>query len=230
MELDAFTAEVRAAFEAIPPEFRERVNGPVVVPDVKRHKEIRGMVTLGECVHAPDPAGHGELWSTVYVYYGSFLDLARRDPSFDVEEEIVETVRHEVQHHVEDAVGHRGLRDLDWAEEQNARWKDGEDFQDLFWRAGERVPGEEDLRAVGGDLFLEVELPRSEWERARREGLEFTVRGERFDVEPGEIEEDEETFEFEGAGLAHHGAAAGDLVVVLRRRRGFFETSRRSAP
>ena len=224
MEFDAFAAKVLAAFEEIPPEFRERVNGPVVVPSAKRHKEIRGMVTLGECAHAPDLAGHGELWSTVYVYYGSFMDLARRDPSFDVEEEIVETVRHEVQHHVEDAVGHRGLRDLDWAEEQNERWKQGDDFADLFWRAGEPVPGEDHLRAVGTDLFLEVELPPAEWERARREGLELAVLGEVHDIAPGEMEGDDETFEFEGAGRSLHGSERGDLVVVLRRRRGFFDS------
>jgi len=200
MDFDAFAERVRTAFEEIPPEFRERVNGPVVVRDAKRHKEIPGMVTLGECVHAPDWAGHGELWSTVYVYYGSFMDLARRDPSFDLPAEIVETVRHEVQHHVEDQVGHAGLRDLDWAEEQNERWKQGDDFADSFWRAGERVPGEEDLRAVGRDLFLEVEMRQEEWERARREGLVLSVRGETYDVAPGEIEEDEEVFEFEAGG------------------------------
>lgn len=226
MDLETFSDKVRAAFEAIPPEYRERVNGPVVLPDTKRHHEVHGLVTLGECVHAPDWGGHGELWSTVYLYHGSFMDIARRDPSFDVDAEIVETVRHEVQHHVEDAVGHAGLRDLDWAEEQNQRWKEDRDYVDGFWRAGERVPGEEDVRAVGHDLFLELELRRDAWEAARRDGLAVTVGGTVHEVEPGEIEFDDEVFEFEGGGRSLHGSEPGDFVLIVRRRRGFLERRR----
>lgn len=227
---EEFAEKVRAAFEEIPPEFRERVSGPVVVPDARRHAEVRGMFTLGECIHAPDFAGGGELASTVVLYYGSFAELAARDPRFDVEAEIVETVRHEVQHHVEDQVGHAGLRDLDWAEEQNQRWRDGEDFAWGFWRAGEPFGDPAlGLRAVGTDLFLEVELRDDEWERARREGLVLDVRGERVDVAPDDLADDEETLEFEGLGRSLHGSEPGDLVLVVTRRRtsGFFDLFRR---
>jgi predicted Zn-dependent protease with MMP-like domain len=230
MSYEEFAAAAARAFEEIPPEFRERVQGPVVLRDAKRHREVRGMLTLGECVHAPDFSGPGELWSTVFLYYGSFEELARRDPSFDVEAEIVETVRHEVQHHVEDMVGHPGLRDLDWAEEQNERRLQGRPYAPRFWRAGERVGGEggldEDVRAVGADLFLELELRPDEWERARRQGLDFTVGGEEYEIDADELREDEEVFEFEACGREDHGGEVGDLVLVVRRRRGFFETTK----
>lgn len=228
MPFEEFQEKVRAAFEEIPPEFRERVDGPVVVRDARPHAEIRGMLTLGECVHAPDFAGGGELISTVVLYYGSFEEISRRDRSFDVDAEIVETVRHEVRHHVEDQVGARGLRDLDWAEEQNARWAQGRDYEPDFWRRGEIVGNPaEGLRGVGADVFLELELRAKEWETARREGLRLTVRGEEIDIPGDEIEEDEEVFEFEGLGRSEHGSEVGDLVVVLRRRRGFLSGGRR---
>lgn len=221
--IDVFRARVRAAFEEIPPEFRERVSEPVVVADARRHGDIRGMMTLGECVHAPDFAGGAELTSTIVLYYGSFEELARRDPSFDVDAEIVETVRHEVQHHVEDRVGHAGLRDLDWAEEQNELWRAGREFRPRFWRAGEPWGHPDDgLRSVGRDLFLELELRREQWESARRDGLvlsvERSIPGEEIEIPAGEIEEDEEVFEFEGLGRSVHGSDPGDLIVVVSRR------------
>lgn len=241
LTFEEFQEKVRLAFEEIPPEFRERVEGPVVVRDARRHKDLRGMLTLGECIHAPDFAGGGELSSTVVLYYGSFEELAHRDPSFDVEAEIVETVRHEVQHHVEDAAAHAGLRDLDWAEEENQKRKDGADHAIDFWRAGEPWGDPaEGLRAVGRDLFLEIELPPSEWQEAVRDGLVLTVRGEELEILPGELDEDECVFEWEGLGREDAGHTVpehekqsralrrgprdvrpepGDLVVVLRRRR-----------
>lgn len=218
---DEFARLAREAFEEIPPEFRERVDGPVVVPDARRHRDIRGMLTLGECIHAPDFAGGGELASTVVLYYGSFEEVARRDPSFDVEREIVETVRHEVQHHVEDRVGHPGLRDLDWAEEQNELRVQGRDHAPQFWRAGEPFGDPADgLRAVGPDLFREIELRDEEWQRARRDGLVLHVRDEDLEIEPGELADDEEIFEWEELGRDD---PPGDLVVVIRRRRGFLD-------
>lgn len=226
MPLEEFAERVQRAFEEIPPEFRERVAGPVVLPDAKRHAEVRGMFTLGECVHAPDFGAGEPLQSTVFLYYGSFEEIARRDPRFDVAAEIVETVRHEVQHHVEDQVGHAGLRDLDWAEEQNERWREGRDHSPRFWRAGEPFGDPADgLRAVGHDVFLEVPLRRDEWRRAAEDGLVLSVRGEEIEIEPGEVDPEggEEAFEFEGLGRSVHGSAPGDLVVVLVRRRGLLE-------
>ncbi len=203
--------------------------------DPQSHKDIRGMLTLGECVHAPDFAGGGENVSTVILYYGSFVEIARRDPSFDVEAEIVETVRHEVRHHVEDQVGHAALRDMDWAEEQDALRRAGRPHAPNYWRAGEQYGDpEQGLRAVGSDLYLELELRPAAWDAARRDGLVLDVRGNDAAIPPGALQNQvEEVFEFEGfgcrAGEAHghsHGGEIGDLILIVRRRRSLLDLFR----
>src|SRR5437016_4137720 len=98
MTLPEFEEKARTYFDEIPPEFRERVQGPVVVAERKGHRRVRGMLTLGECVHAPNWHGEEPPLSTVFLYYGSFAALASRDPDFDLDGELRETIRHEVQH------------------------------------------------------------------------------------------------------------------------------------
>jgi len=223
ISLAEFEARARAYFDEIPPEFRERVQGLVVVPTAKKKGRIRGLLTLGECVHAPGWHGDEPPLSTVFVYYGSFAAIASRDPGFDVDAELRETIRHEVQHHIEDMAGHSRLRDYDWAAEQNVLRRDGRPFATNFWRAGEPVKEEPDLTMLDGDLFLEVELPPAEWDAARRDGLVVTVAGEELDIPPTDIERDEEIIEFEGPfdveSALHHEPADGDLVVIVRRRK-----------
>lgn len=232
MDLAEFEEKARLYFDEIPPEFRERVQGPVVVAEPKRHKRVRGMLTLGECVHAPTFHSDEPLLSTVFLYYGSFAAVASRDPDFDVDAELRETVRHEVQHHIEDMAGVNRLRDYDWAAEQNVRRKNGEKHAPNFWRAGEPVKEGGELRMLDGDLFLEIELPRGAWEDARRDGLSFTVAGEELEIPGDEIERDEEVFDFEGPFAAesafHHEPADGDLVVVVRRKRSLLPSRRTS--
>src|SRR5262249_12489390 len=128
MDLHEFEAKAREYMDEIPPEFRERVQGPVVVPESRRHRRIPGMLTLGACVHAPGWGADEPPHSTVFLYYGSFVACARRDADFDVDAELRETVRHEVQHHLEDMAGNKRLRDYDWAAEQNALRRDGDEY------------------------------------------------------------------------------------------------------
>ena len=231
MDLAEFEERARACFEEIPPEFRERVQGPVVIAGRKGHRRLHGMLTLGECVHAPTFGSDEAPHSTVFLYYGSFAALAARDPSFDVESELRETVRHEVQHHIEDMAGNSRLRDYDWAAEQNALRRDGRRYAPNFWRAGEPVKESDDLTMLDGDLFFEIELSAAEWEDARGKGLSFSVAGEELTIPADEIERDEEIFEFEGPfdaeSALHHEPADGDLVVILRRRKSLLPGTRR---
>jgi hypothetical protein len=222
MDRTEFEDKARTYFDEIPPEFRERVQGPVVVDGRKGSPRVRGVLTLGECVHAPSWHSDEPLLSTVFLYYGSFAAVAARDPDFDVDAELRETVRHEVQHHIEDMAGVNRLRDYDWAAGENAKRRNGEKHAPNFWRAGEPVKGDGDLRMLDGDLFLEVPLSRGEWDDARRDGLVVTVAGEELEIPAGEIERDEEIFEFDGPfdveSAFHHEPADGDLVVIVRRR------------
>ncbi len=218
MDPEEFTRLAEECFDEIPPQFRERVQGPIVVAESKRHRRVGGMLVLGECVHAPTWTGEaGQLDSTVFLYYGSFVACAERDPGFDVTAEIRETVIHEVQHHLEDRIGLARLRDIDWAEEQNALRQEGRDFVPRFWLAGERAEDlGDDVWAVHDDLFLEVELSTPDWRRAGVEGLEIEFDGDVLEIDPGEIQEDEEIFDFEGGGRGSD-ADPGDLVLVVRR-------------
>jgi len=222
LDVAAFEEKARAFFDEIPPEFRERVQGPVVVTDSKRHRRVRGMLTLGECVHAPTLSSEEPLVSTIFLYYGSFASIAARDPDFDVDAELRETVRHEIQHHIEDMAGVKRLRDFDWAAEQNALRREGKKYVPNFWRVGERVKEGHDLTMLDGDIFFEIDLPHSAWEDARRDGLAFTIAGEELEIPGDEIEHAEEVFEFEGPfdveSEFHHEPADGDLVVIVRRR------------
>lgn len=229
MDFEEFRRRAEEAFRAIPPEFRERVLGPVCVERAKRQKDGPRMLTLGECLHAPDYAGSAELHSTVFLYYGSFREAARADPSFDWEDEIVDTVQHEVQHHVEDQVGAPKLRDEDWLQDQNERRRAGLEYRPGYWHGGERLPAAVGRRfAVGGDVFVERTLTEEEWEAARRDGLRVAIEpaydGDEpweAEVERGELEPSADSFliEFDEGGRPDHGAPPGDLVLVLRKRR-----------
>ena len=187
MTIEEFEERARAAFESIPLRFRERVDGPHVEPAAKEHEHVPGTFVLGECVHHPDWTGETPLHSSVFLYHGSFLALAARDPSFDLDAEIVETVLHEVQHHVEDSAGADRLRDLDWAEDQNGLRLEGLPHAARFWRAGTHLGA--GLYRVGPDLFLEIPLRRAAWDAARRDGLEIDVLGERLTVPAEDVPE-----------------------------------------
>ena len=78
MELAEFERSALAYFHEIPPEFRERVTGPVVVAGHKGHKRVKGLVTLGECVHAPRWNAEDPLSSTVMALAASTSSTARR--------------------------------------------------------------------------------------------------------------------------------------------------------
>lgn len=230
---EEFEDRARAAFEVIPLRFRERVDGPHVELPPKPSEHVPGSWILGECVHHPDWTGESPLHSSVILHYGSFAALERRDPGFDVEAEIRETVLHEVQHHLEDAAGEDRLADLDWAEDQNDRRAQGLPHDDLFWRAGTALG--EHLFRVGDDLFVEVEMRDADWRRAQREGLLVEVGGGHVRLVPEDFGDDGRATalfdwdwsaapralrETDGHGHAHgHGDGWGDLVVVARRRR-----------
>lgn len=227
-DYDAFAARARELTRGIPAEFLEGIEDVVVHREVKRHPLLPEIVTLGE--QEPSPLAHmtqvdatpdGALVrSIVHLYYGSFVDLARRDPRFDLDAELRETIEHEVQHHLEDRAGVHGLIDEDELFDAYERFRAGLDHPRGFWRRGERLePG---VFAVGDDVFVELPLQRREVEARRGKVVTLQVLGEPFeaelpaDAEPGDI------LTFEGEGLAPDDGEegdAGDLHLVLDRRR-----------
>jgi predicted Zn-dependent protease with MMP-like domain len=228
-----FEDRARAVFDGIPPQFRARVDGPHVELEPRPSEHVPGSYVLGECHHHPDLIGDSPLHSSVVLYYGSFAALERRDPSFDVDDEIRETVLHEVQHHLEDAAGVDRLADLDWAEDQNDRRAQELPHDDLFWRAGQQLS--EGVFRVGSDLFVEVEMREGEWRSAARDGLDVTLAGGHVRLDAGDFGPDGRVtavFDWDWTQAPHelrgadghddgHGPRDtwGDLVIVARRRK-----------
>ena len=228
---EEFEKHARAVFDAIPPQFRARVDGPHVELPPRPSEQVPGSYVLGECHHHPDWTGDSPLHSSVYLHYGSFAALARRDPGFAIVDEIRETVLHEVQHHLEDAAGIDRLADLDWAEDQNDLRAQDLPHDDRFWRAG--IPLQDGVFRVGSDVFVELEMRESEWKAARKSGLDVTVAGASVHLSTDEFSDSgralvtfdwdwtEAPPEFREADEHDHGPRDdwGDLVIVARRRR-----------
>jgi hypothetical protein len=202
-------------FREIPARFREGVDGVVVRRATVPHPEIPEVFTLGECrtTDWPSPyGGPGEPHSSVVLYYGSFAALAERDPEFDWEAELWETLTHELRHHLESRADEDALERLDYAEDQNYLRAAGEPFDPEFYRYGDRV-GRRTYR-VGDDLF--VETPWSV-EAAARGRARVVWRGaEREIVVPGPAAR------FTFVRLGRDPAGGGDVYAVLVLRRGLW--------
>src|SRR5690606_31907601 len=158
MDFESFERAARQEFERIPSQYKQGVDGLIVERDAKPHPEARDVYTLGECVTEAYPSDFGgpdTIRSSVVLYYGSFLRLSRLDPDFDWEEELWETLMHELQHHLESLAADDSLIDLDYAVDQGFRRQDGEPFDALYYRAGE--PLGDGWYRVEKELFLERE-------------------------------------------------------------------------
>jgi hypothetical protein len=206
---EAFAARAREITKEIPAQFLEGVEDVVVHRERKAHPLIDEVVTLGECEPSALVAmtGADAVRSIVHLYYGSFEDLARRDRRFDVEKELVETIRHEVQHHIEDRAGVRTLIDEDDLADALYRFQAGLENPKGWWRRGSRL--EPNVYAVGDDLFVELRLRTPEFEARRGRTVVLTVLGESLEAEIPEDARPGEILTFEGEGLlAEEGADA----------------------
>ena len=205
----------REEFEAVPEEFRRGIAGPVVERKAKRHPYLPRYYTLGQCLPVSTMFTLGEEHlSTVFLYYGSFVACAMRDPAFKVAEEIRETIRHEIRHHIEDRAGAPDLRNEDLAEEQNERRLEGLDFAPGFYRLGEKEG--EALWRVHPDLFLEVALGKRALAEAREKGLTVRWAGKAHRIEPDEMEVLPAFLPLEGVEVEDPEGGPGEVVVVVR--------------
>jgi predicted Zn-dependent protease with MMP-like domain len=211
VKLAEFERIALACFERVPDHFRSGIDALVIEQGSRSHPHIADYLTLGECVHRAQPDPEAPLFSTIVLYYGSFLKSAKRDPSFDLAAEIEETVLHEILHNLEDRAGASALADEDALEEMNERRRAGLPFVPTFYRHGEVL--EEDVHAVGEDVFIEARVSRRNPPHA---GATLRVRfgGEQFDVTVPELVQDVTFVEIDGGWEADDGSA-GDLYLVL---------------
>ncbi|MBX6366295.1 MAG: metallopeptidase family protein [Gemmatimonadetes bacterium] len=216
MRFDEFQAAAEAVWAEIPDQYKAGVDALVVERKALAHPTIRDIYTLGECLTETWPSDyHGPetLRSVLVLYYGSFLRLSRLDPDFDWDEELWETVTHELRHHLESLAADDTLEDVDYAADENFKRLEGEPFDPYFFRRGEAVaPG---LYTVERDVFVEVEARR--WRPG--EPVEFDIGRQRYRV-AAPAEEGDVCF----VHLVEGVDAAGDVYLVLTRRPTLRET------
>lgn len=161
MNFREFEARAQQIYDSIPERFREGVEGLAVERAALPHPTLPEIYTLGECLSDYYPTefgGAGEVRSTVVLYHGSFVALSELDEEFGWEEELYETVVHEVKHHRESMALEDALEETDYAEDQNFARREGERFDPFFHRSG--TPVAEGIWEVDRDLFADVPLRR----------------------------------------------------------------------
>lgn len=116
MTYQQFTEAIAEMTEEIPPEFLTGLQGVHALEQEHPEEEYEEVWRLGEYLDpgAEDFLGAGEgLGRHIALYYGSFRRIAELDPEFDWEEEIWETLTHELRHHVESLAGDDSLIEED---------------------------------------------------------------------------------------------------------------------
>lgn len=218
MNLATFERTARAMWREIPEEFKEGVDGVVVKKGPLPHPTLKDIYTMGECATEAYPSDYGgpdTIRSVVVLYHGSFQRLAALDPDFDWEEELWETLTHELRHHLESLASEDALEDVDYAADENFKRLEGGPFDPWFYRRGE--PMAEGVYKVERDYFIEVvERPAEE----RTGWVEFPWRGE-----PRRAPRPEEPYDvcflWIEEGLERDGA---EVTLVLVRKPGIVES------
>jgi hypothetical protein len=125
---ERFRATVEAMIDDIPGVFLQELQGVHALRDAKREEGYEDVWRMGEYLD-PGPedflGGSDGLGRHVALYYGSFRRIASGDPDFDWEEEIWETLTHELQHHVESLAGDGRLIEQDLLDAQAFERADG---------------------------------------------------------------------------------------------------------
>jgi hypothetical protein len=179
MTFDEFSRAAQEAFESVPEVYREGVEGVTTVEEVETHPEFPDVVTMGACLtheFNSEWQGPDTTRSQVVLYYGSFRKMAEDDPEFDWEEELWETLTHELQHHLESLADEDALEVMDYAVDESFKRQEGQPFDPRYYRSGESL-GEGAFR-VEDEVYIERVVTAEEF-RALEE-IEFTRDGEAY--------------------------------------------------
>ncbi|HEX7002784.1 MAG TPA: metallopeptidase family protein [Trueperaceae bacterium] len=129
MTYQQFRRTIEEMVEEIPDEFLRGLQGVHALEEERPEEEFEDVWRLGEYLDpgAEDFLGSGEgLGRHVALYYGSFRRVAEFDADFDWEEEIWETLTHELRHHVESLAGDASLIAEDYREQREFKRHDRE--------------------------------------------------------------------------------------------------------
>ena len=209
MTFEQFSTRAHEVFDDIPTDYKEGVDGIEVSRKIVLHPTLPEVFTLGECLseHYPSEFGGGEIRSMIHLYYGSFLELSRQDDDWDWEEEIFETITHEIRHHLEHLADDDSLIDADIADDHNFARREGQPFDPAFYRGGTRVG--EGMYEVGGDIFVEVQAT------APSEPIRIDVGGPPRTFAPPSVDADVHFLRVDDPPIE----CRGDFYIVLVRSR-----------
>ena len=221
MKFKQFELAARAAYDEIPEAYLEGIDGLVVSREALPHPSLPDVFTLGHCQtedHVSDYGSPQTTRSVIVLYWGSFQELARRNPDFDWEGEIWETLTHELRHHLESLAREDDLEGVDYAADETFKRDEGLDFDPWYYQNGDRVaPG---VFKVEQSWYVEQVWKADDFERA--DALELEWQGERWRVP-----------RLEALGDVHFVWVDGiveppaTLELVLVRRRSWWEDVKR---
>jgi len=175
VRLDDFQQLVERLLKEVPPAYLDGVVVVEVSPKAVPHPVRGDVYTLGECIPLEWTGNGADLQSRVVLYHGSFAALARLG-DFDWREEAWETLSHELRHHLEWRANSGALEAYDWAAEQNFARQEGQPFDPVFYRSGEKIA--EGVYKVEDDVFIESSAAG----RGTGQGLETVWHGKLYRV------------------------------------------------
>jgi len=218
VRFEDFRALIDDLARDVPASFRAGIVAIEVSRKTVPHPLRADVYTLGECLPLEWSGDAADLQSRIVLYHGSFAALGSQG-DFDWRKEAWDTLTHELRHHLEWRANQSALEAYDWAADQNFARQEGQPFDPVFYRAGERIA--EGIYKVDDDVFIE----RS-WDRRSQDRLDLTWHGRRYQVPlaPG----------VRTPLFLHLDALAdppaGDVVLVLARRPALRDLGRRPHP
>ncbi len=181
MDLKTFERLAHEAFDEVPEEFRDGIDGLTISREAPAHPTLPDVYTLGHCVtedHLSEYGSPETTRSVIVLYWGSFRALADLDPDFDWEEELWETLTHEIRHHLESLARDDALEHVDYAADELFNRQEGLEFDPWYYQRGEDLGG--GVHVVEGRQYLEQVWGEAAFERAS--SIEFRWRGKHYRV------------------------------------------------
>lgn len=222
MNFQTFRSRAEAAWERIPDSYKAGVDGLLVEREAKPHPERPEVYTLGECITESYPSewgGPDTTRSRVVLYHGSFLHVAEEDDHFDWDEEIWETLTHELRHHLESLAADDQLEDVDYAVDEDMKRGEGLEFDPWYYQRGD--PEGAGVFRIERHVFLEQEWSEERFDAAAV--VPFEWGGRRWRIPRPERLGDLHFVLVDGATEPPE-----TLEVVLVRRRRWWESVRRA--
>jgi len=117
VSIERFEELANELYDEIPPEFLDGLNGGIVIEEnaCQEDPDLPDVYIMGHYVEDP------YLGCYIVLYYGSFAAVLGDEPEEVWEDELWETMLHELQHHIESRAGESNLDIQDLIELERLR-------------------------------------------------------------------------------------------------------------